>query len=63
MREMRRLFNVPEDVKTRLWIKRDFIERLNMLEHTVLETGIFENENQLILLEKQIFGMWLGSGE
>ena len=56
--KMRQLFNVPEDVKTRLWSRYtvDTIEHLTRLEHTVYETGFFEN--QLLILEKQIDGKW-----
>ena len=48
--EMRRLFNVPEDVNTRLWNKYsgDTLEHLSHLEQTVQEAGLFEN--QLLVL-------------
>ena len=56
--EMRRLFNVPEDVSTRLWNKYsgETLELLSKPEQTLVEAGLFEN--QLLVLEKQIDGQW-----
>ena len=53
---MRRLFNVPEDIKTRMWNKYSeyTIGRLSKPYH--YEAELFEN--QLLILEKQIDGKW-----
>ena len=55
---MRRLFDVPEDINTRLWNKYsgDTLEHLSKPEQTVQEAGLFES--QLLVLEKQIDGKW-----
>ena len=52
------MFNVPEDVKTRLWSKYSeyTMEKLSKPDHTFHEAGMFEY--QLLLLEKQIDGKW-----
>ena len=60
---MRQLFDVPENVKTKLWRRysANRLDRLNTLEQTLYETGFLDN--QLLILEKQVDGKWLGSGQ
>ena len=59
---MRKGFEVPDDVETRLWKRRgkDSFTRLRGLGRTVMEAGLDSSlmSRTLVVLEKKIDGKW-----
>ena len=64
---MRKVFEVPDDVETRLWKShgKDSFTRLRDLRKTVMEAGLESNftSRTLVVLEKKIDGKWERTAE
>ena len=65
---MRKVFEVPDDVETRLWKShgKDSFTRLRDLKKTVMEAGLesgWRISRTLVVLEKKIDGKWERTSE